>query len=470
MRRAAPFLLFVLLVATGAVALWMAREADADDPAVASGPPPTAVTPVLSARRTPELLAGPVADNRLRDAVQPFLDATPGEECLVVSVAGRRIVAADPTTPLVPASNQKLITSVAALTALGPETRFTTSVASAAPLADRGVVDGDLYFIGGGDPLLATDSYVAIDDPPRPNTDLEALADDLVAAGLREVRGDVVGDDSRWDDEIDVAAWPNRTLSRSKPGALTALAVNKGFATWPDGPDDPTGPELAEDPAANSAELLIALLRDRGVTITGAGRSGDAPEEVTTLASIDSLTVAELVDQMNTYSDNTTAEMLLKEVGRVRSGEGSTEVGAAAATQILTELGLPTDGVVVLDGSGLAADEVTCDLLAAILETNGRDSELASGLPVAGETGTLRTRFLGTDAKGRLRAKSGFLNQSTALSGFVDTIPGTVVTFAYIGNDDFVTQQEVNLQEQLAEALVDYPQGVDITALEPRPV
>ena len=469
MRRALPYLLFLTFVALGAVALLQAREADADEPAVASGPPAATVTPVLSARRAPELLAGPVADNRLRRAVEPFLEATPGSECLVVSVGGRRIVEADAAAPLVPASNQKLLVSAAALHELGADSRLTTTVAAAAA-PNGGVVEGDLWFVGGGDPLLATDSYVAVDDPPRPNTDLEALADDVVAAGVTEVRGDVVGDESRYDDTYDVPAWPNRTLNRSKPGALSALAVNKGFETWPEGPDDPTGPEVAADPARNSAELLKLLLVERGVTVTGGSRSGPAPDGLATIATIDSLTVAELVDEMNTYSDNTTAEMLVKEIGFRRSGEGSTTAGAAAVSTILGELGLPTGGVEVLDGSGLANDKVTCDLLAAILEQAGRESGLAEGLPVAGKTGTLRARFLQTEAVGRLRAKSGFLNQSTALSGFVDTVPGAVVTFAYVGNDDFVTQQEVNLQEQLAEVLVQYPQGVDLAQLEPRPV
>lgn len=101
----------------------------------------------------------------------------------------------------------------------------------------------------------------------------------------------------------------------------------------------------------------------------------------------------------------------MKEIGFRRSGEGSTTAGAAAASTILGELGLPTGGVEVLDGSGLANDKVTCDLLAAILEQAGHESGLAEGLPVAGKTGTLRARFLQTEAVGRLRAKSGFLNQ-----------------------------------------------------------
>ena len=87
-----------------------------------------------------------------------------------------------------------------------------------------------------------------------------------------------------------------------------------------------------------TANAAVELLVERGVTVTGGSRSGEAPDGLSTIATIDSLTVAEIVDQMNTYSDNTTAELLVKEIGFRRSGEGSTAAGAAAVATILGEL------------------------------------------------------------------------------------------------------------------------------------
>lgn len=467
MRRAAAVFTFLALVATAAAAASWAVAASEDTPAVAADPVTPLATPILSARRLPATLAAPVADRRLEAALRPFLDATPGEDCLVVSSGGRRLVEVDPTRPLIPASNQKLLVAHAALAELGADTRLrTTAVVGASP--GDGVIDGDLWLVGGGDPLLTTADYRASEDPPRPHSALEDLADQLAALGIREIRGDVVGDDSRYDDRLTVPAWPDRSLNRSQPGALSALAVNKGYAAYPTSPEDRSGPTPSNDPARDAAAHLIRLLDERGVTVTGRESAGEAPGAAIELAAVESLTVAELVDEMNRYSDNTTAEMLVKAIGHHRSGTGSTEAGTVAMAEVLAADGFSVEGAELLDGSGLARDRVTCDLLADVLEAAGRDSPLAASLPVAAESGTLRVRFRGTEAAGRLRAKTGFLNEATALSGYVDTIPGEVLVFSYIGNDASVSQAEVDLQEQLGEALVRYPEGVDLDLLEPR--
>jgi D-alanyl-D-alanine carboxypeptidase len=90
---------------------------------------------------------------------------------------------------------------------------------------------------------------------------------------------------------------------------------------------------------------------------------------------------------------------------------------------------------------------------------------------LAGETGTLHERFLGVDATGRLAAKTGTLNQATALAGFVDTVAGARLTFAWIANlegDDVVDEGDLAIQDDLAAVLVAHPQGPPLTALGPR--
>src|SRR5690606_7760656 len=112
-----------------------------------------------------------------------------------------------------------------------------TVVRGAAPV--DGVVTGDLHLVGGGDPVLATNPYAdRFPRQPQLRTDIESLADAVVAAGVRRVEGSVVGDESRYDAQRYVAGWPGRYLDQNVVGPLSALSVNDSFARYPgDGGD-----------------------------------------------------------------------------------------------------------------------------------------------------------------------------------------------------------------------------------------
>ena len=147
---------------------------------------------------------------------------------------------------------------------------------------------------------------------------------------------------------------------------------------------------------------------------------------------------------------------------------------SAEPVEIVTGLGLPMGGVIVADGAGLATDNLlTCALAQAILERSGPESAIGNGLPVAGLTGTLSRRFLESAVTGILRAKTGTLNQVTALAGFLDTPPGATLTFSYIVNlvpPDVVDADDLALQDELAGILVRYPEGPSLEELSPQPV
>ena len=118
----------------------------------------------------------------------------------------------------------------------------------------------------------------------------------------------------------------------------------------------------------------------------------------------------------------------------------------------LTRLGLPTQGSVTVDGSGLdLGNRVTCDLLTAALDHAGPDSVLARSLPVAGQTGTLRNRLNGTPADGKVAAKTGTLDTVNALAGFAHSASGQVLTFAFVINGSSPTGPA--LLDQVAVAL-----------------
>ncbi|MEZ5137835.1 MAG: D-alanyl-D-alanine carboxypeptidase [Acidimicrobiales bacterium] len=151
-------------------------------------------------------------------------------------------------------------------------------------------------------------------------------------------------------------------------------------------------------------------------------------------------------------SDNHIAEQLLKELGVVAEGRGETAAGARAVAAWTASVGAATPGSVVVDGSGLDPTNATsCQGLVAALDALGPDGVVGRGLPVAGRTGTLAGRFAATAAAGRLRAKTGTLDDVRALAGFVELPEGTA-TFAFVANGQ-VGERTQAVEAFLAELL-----------------
>nr|MBA2625040.1 D-alanyl-D-alanine carboxypeptidase [Acidimicrobiia bacterium] len=361
--------------------------------------------------------------------------------------------------PLIPASTLKLLTGTAAVERLGADARLRTSVRVDGQPED-GVVS-DLWFVGGGDPVLGTADWVAsFDHQPVLVTPLETLADAVVAAGITEVEGSLLGDDSRYDGVRAVPTWPARYSTSGSIGPLSALTVNDGYARFG------IGAEPFADPAAGAAEVLAGLLRARGVVVGGTG-TGVAPEGTSEVAGIDSPTVGKLVAGMVLESDNGTAELLTKELGLRVSGEASTAAGTSAVLGLAAERGLPTEGSFLVDGSGLdLGNRLTCELLGELLVGSEPGGPLDDGLAVAAVTGTLAERFVGTALAGRVRAKTGSLLAVASLAGFAQTATGTDLTFAYVLNGIDATEASVGLQRRLGELLVAHP-DTDLAALGP---
>ena len=464
----------VFAVVAGLVAGPLTEAVAAADPTTATStnrPTPTSapVTPVLSARRLPGLLAAAQADARLQSALAPIVAAATPTACVRVQVGNRVIDRVNGDLPLMPASTEKLLTATAVLDRLGPDTRLTTSAVTVAQNHD-GVIDGDVYLVGAGDPLLDTSGYTStFEETDQRYNDFAKLADAIKAAGVTEIRGNVLGDESRFDTQRYVPTWPARYIRTGEIGPLGALTVNDGFTGLSRTPDVPTNDrQQGDDPATLAAETLISLLQARGVEVSGGPSQARAPDGATTVASLDSLSMADTVGEMLRSSDNTTAEILLKDLAAHDGGEGTTQGGVKVVQDSLSGLGLPTQGSVTVDGSGLdLGNRVTCDLLAAALDHQGPGSALAGDLPVAGRTGTLRKRLRGTPAEGNVRAKTGTLNEVAALAGFAHAASGDDLTFAVIINGTLPTS--VALTDQVAVAVAQYGAGVSLDAIGPRP-
>jgi len=463
----------VALAVLAGAAGWTALELDRRDPPAAVPAQARVVTPLLSVRRAPDALAAPRRAEQVAAAVAPIVARLPAPGCVVVTDGDRTVFAHEPTLPLAPASTQKLLTASGLLDAVGPTGTLRTVLAvDVAPVDGR--IDGDLWLIGEGDPLLTTEAYRAtFADPDQPATRFEDIADTVVALGVREIGGSVIGDGTRYDDQRVVPSWPDRYIEQVSAGPLTGLGVNDGFSSFAETERlvEPGVP--AEDPPAFTAGVLTELLRERGVVVVGEPRSAPAPEQVLELAAVPSLPAGEIARQMLQFSDNTTAELVLKELGAQRSGPGSTASGVLALVELLAREGVPLDGVAPVDGSGLdLGNRVTCPALVTVLDGSGPDSPLAEGLAVSGRSGTLRERMVGTPAEGRIVAKTGSLRHVSALAGFALAPTGRTWTFAYVVNgpeEQFLPALATELQDELAVALVTVPE-VDLDALGPVPI
>lgn len=455
--------ILIALALTGAVVCGVLAITASDDTAEATSPPGALGTPAWSPRRVPQPFVDAVGAARLQGELD-FAFGT-GDGCFEVMTAAGTIATRRADVPVIGASTQKLLTGAAALAILGPDTTLSTRVlATGDPAA--GPVDR-LFLVGGGDPLLSTEDLRALlgSDPRTagtPATSLEALADAVVARGVRSV-GTVVVVDDRYDAERYNPAWSPGYRTEGQVGPVGALTVNKGFSRFR---PVPVG---VEDPAVFTGDALARLLRDRGVTV-GATTRGRVPDGATEVAAVASAPVSALVAEVIRSSDNLASEMLVKEMGVRAAKEGSTAAGLAAATRTLAELGVPMEGVELVDGSGLARDNrVTCRALAATVDLGARPdlAALWDGMAVAGQTGTLADELVGSGLEGRLRGKTGFLNGVSGLAGLVDV--GRPLRFSVIVNGSFGETEAVRIRGALAEIIAGFPQAPAADALVPTP-
>ena len=209
-------------------------------------------------------------------------------------------------------------------------------------------------------------------------TSIDELAQRVKAAGVTTVDGDVVGDSSRYDDEWYPPSWP-KSIRFTEGGPVSALLVN-------DARETPN--KASADPSVGAATVFIGALRAAGIEVRGRARSGTAPAGTASIAGLDSHPLSDVVAEMLTTSDNTTAELLLKEIGRVGKQRGTRDDGIAVMLQRLTSWGVPLDGVEFHDGSGLSDDNrTTCAAIGALLDRYSLDDPLVAGLPVAGAPG-----------------------------------------------------------------------------------
>lgn len=404
-------------------------EQPAPFPSVTLEPAPTApavldaldaAAPVPSAAGVAAATAPLLADARLggsRGVV--VLDALTGEVLLDAEGAVART----------PASTVKLLTTTAALAALGEETRLRTQ----ALLDDGDGAPPTLVLRGGGDVMLAggAGDPAAVAGRAGLGDLATATAQALAAQGVPAVR--LVLDDTAYTGPPVAADWGAVTLGGGFVMPVAPLAVDHGIVAGQ--------ARRSADPALDAARTFAAALAAAGVAVDGEvtrGSAGAAAEEV---AAVESATVGELVEHTLRESDNDVAESLLRLVARAAGEPGDFTHGAAATLAALGGLGLDVAGVTLVDGSGLSEGNrvppLTLARLVALTAGPERPGAVtvAAGLPVAALQGTLDERFDPQDpAAGVLRAKTGTLLTVVALAGTVLDADGRLLALAVVAD------------------------------------
>ena len=411
---------------------------------------------------------------------------------------------------MMPASNMKILTLAAAAEVLGWDARMRTTL-EASGVVEGGVLHGDLFVRGGGDPTINTREG-------RGEAVFAEWANALVAAGISSVSGRVIGDDQVFDDEGVGGGWAWDYLQFGYAAPVGALQYNEDVAELVLSPGSvPGDPAVSHFPpgsgltlrnavvtgAPDSAERIdyrrhphapvldvigtipaggkpivrsIAVVNPtvffarafkEALAARGLSVSGDAVDfddvavelgpnlERRVLAWTESPPLRTLASVLMKVSQNLYAETILKEMGRVTGGLGTAAAGQRAASATLAAWGISEDSYVMVDGSGLSRyNYASAAALSAALkrmydDPKHREPFLAT-LPVAGQDGTLSTRMRRTRAEGNARAKTGSIANVRALSGFVRTRDGEMLVFSILANDFVIPAATVNWIADLA--------------------
>jgi D-alanyl-D-alanine carboxypeptidase/D-alanyl-D-alanine-endopeptidase (penicillin-binding protein 4) len=452
---------------------------------VAANPPQAA--PLTAAQ-------SPLAANLAGLLTSPVLH--PQETAVVVmTLPERRVVFAQQADrPLKPASTLKILTSSAALALLRPEFVYETPIYADAAIDTSGTLTGNLYIQGRGAPDLVGESWWL-------------MAKRLADLGLRKVEGNLVADESYFDDVPRPPGWPAPAADSWYNAPQGALSCNFNVVTVRLSPSPLSGgrPDLTLEPATSYFEVLnrattaaqptdvrvdrlaedgrprlviagtirkgggdeivhravedpaqwsLATFRDIargcGITITGALKSGPVPEGARVLTRHESRPLALLLRDMNKNSNNFMAEMILKTMGaQFVAAPGTTAGGLEMVRAYLSGLGLDPNAVRLVDGSGLSdLDRMPASLLASVLAEAYDDfeigPELLTSLPIGGADGTLADRFASEEGRRRVRGKTGKIAGAVSLAGYVANRDHHVLAFVVFANQPRGTLEAVH--------------------------
>ncbi len=356
---------------------------------------------------------------------------------------GKRVCSLNPKAKRSLASNTKIFTTATALGRLGSGNTMITKVFARGTIRG-GVLKGDLYLRGDGDPSLGTpaflSSYLA-----GAGSSVDRLAALVKRSGIRRVTGRLYGDATVFDTLRGVA--DSGFATSPYIGPLSGLSINAGYT-------NASFSRFSSDPAKLAAKSLVRSLRKQGVGIrTGIGLRKTPPGEGRQLvARLPSPDMAWMSRVTNVNSNNFFAEMLLKHIGAETRKAGTTAAGAATVRRYMKTnfdaVVRPVDGSGLTIGNRSSAGDITKVLNRIRGRKFGRD--FFDSLAVAGRSGTLAERMRGSEAEGRCHAKTGTLTGVSALSGYCYNRSGRKYAFSILMNNVFDSTAARAAQDRIA--------------------
>lgn len=303
----------------------------------------------------------------------------------------------NPRINIIPASITKLVTAATAFQVLGMSHDFKTIVYSDDIDITDGIVNGNIYLKGYGDPDLNSE-------------DVSSLASSISAKGIKEITGNVIYDESFFDNEhFTLANYYKGDTHQNYWPYITALSFNKNPKSY--------------DPALSAASYLLDELKLKSITIDGIVISGVTPQAAKEIAET-SHSFFNVIANMNKESDNQSALTVFKVIGaKYLNPPGTISKGEDAVITFLTGMGNQRNNFEILEGSGLSRfNTVNSDLYIRLLKYMYDDVKtfdyFYNSLSIAGTDGTLKNRMIGTEAEKNVHAKTGTLNSVSSLTGY----------------------------------------------------
>lgn len=420
---------------------------------------------------------------------------------IIDAQSGKTLFERDADKYFLPASNMKLFSTALALAKLGPEYRFHTTVETYGAISETGVLSGDLILVGRGDANLSNRKFpyeLKEEFDGSPDKALAELADAVAAKGIKQISGDVVGDDSYFPRERYPSGWEIDDMVWEYGAAISALAVNDNVVTVTLAPGENAGDPVAglmqetpdfflknetvtsaagakadltltrepgaaavvikgtlpakstsrklqlaiEEPAQHAAAMFKKSLEGRGITVSGVARAvhdpGNVPARRSIIAEHLSLPLAADIILTNKISQNLHAELLLRTAARQSGSWNSSEDLVKFAGEFYAAAGIAPGEVAQTDGSGLSEHDLVTPRAAVALLSYARTQPwfgiYYASLPVSGVDGTLTERMKTPPTLGRIHAKTGSLDHVRTLSGYAETLDGRVLIFSFLSN------------------------------------
>lgn len=322
------------------------------------------------------------------------------------------------TKSMIPASNTKLFTTATALELLSGEFLLSTKILADEDDLSDGIIDGSIYIKGLGNSVFTTE-------------DLENLVNELYQSGLRKITGNVIGDDTYFDNVYSRDDWISEERANVKLPPISALVIdrNRTIVTKKSKGKYRNYFVNVDNPPLFAAKKLKEKLASYGIEVEGKYISGQAADNTKILAE-SSIELRELIKLINKNSDNFYAECLFKTLGSAYSGQqGNSFFSTQAILKYIEDNGIFSEGTTIVDGSGISRfNQVTSGALVGLLEkiyfNIKQFDDFYNSLSIAGVDGTLKKRLIGTPAENNFRGKTGTLNGVSSIAGYVTTNDG----------------------------------------------